>query len=164
MAATGAEAGPTFEPGHRLAHYKIVRLLGRGGQASAYLAEDTRLGRPVVLKTLRGDAGGERARRRLEREACLCSVLDNPNICAIYDLLVTFDGHWLEAHLDDVRRATPERNDALGLSLAAARDPRVPEPPPARAAGSGGARAVAPPRTSSEPRLPAVAPVLDRSW
>jgi serine/threonine-protein kinase len=86
VAGTGAEAGPTLEPGHRLAHYKIVRLLGRGGQANAYLAEDTRLGRPVVLKTLRGDAGGERARRRLEREACLCSVLDNPNICAIYDL------------------------------------------------------------------------------
>src|SRR4029079_14170289 len=42
---------------------------------------------PVVIKTLRPElAASETARRRFEREACLCSVLDNPNIQAVYDV------------------------------------------------------------------------------
>jgi serine/threonine-protein kinase len=73
-------------PGASLAHYKILRQLGQGAQATAYLAEDRRLHRHVVLKTLRPDAAGEGERRRFEREAMLCSVVDNPNIAPIYDV------------------------------------------------------------------------------
>lgn len=76
----------TLHSGRVLAHYRIVRALGRGGQATAWLAEDRRLGRPVVLKALPTAASDAPARRRLEREACLLSILDNPNICAVYDL------------------------------------------------------------------------------
>jgi eukaryotic-like serine/threonine-protein kinase len=76
-----------LEPGSLLAHYRILEKLGGGGQGTTYKAEDTRLNRPVVIKTLHPDlAGSEGARRRFEREACLCSALDNPNICAIYDV------------------------------------------------------------------------------
>jgi serine/threonine protein kinase/TolB-like protein/Tfp pilus assembly protein PilF len=76
-----------LEPGSLLAHYRILEKLGGGGQGTTYKAEDTRLSRPVVIKTLRPDlAGSEGARRRFEREACLCSALDNPNICAVYDV------------------------------------------------------------------------------
>ena len=46
-----------------------------------------RLTRPVVIKALRPElAASETARRRFEREACLCSVLDNPHIQAVYDV------------------------------------------------------------------------------
>ena len=74
-------------PGTKLSHYRIIEQLGQGGQATAYKAEDTRLNRWVVLKTLLPEqATTESARRRFEREARLASALDHPNICAIYDI------------------------------------------------------------------------------
>jgi serine/threonine protein kinase/tetratricopeptide (TPR) repeat protein len=76
-----------LEPGTQLSHYRIIEQLGQGGQATAYKAEDTRLNRMVVLKTLLPEqASSENARRRFEREARLASALDHPNICAIYDI------------------------------------------------------------------------------
>ena len=39
-------------PGKTISHYRIIEQLGQGGQATAYKAEDTRLNRLVVLKTL----------------------------------------------------------------------------------------------------------------
>src|SRR5262249_24943736 len=75
-----------LEPGTTLAHYKIAEKLGQGGQATAYRADDLQLNRPVVMKVLRPElAANEAARRRFDREALLCSALDNPNIAAIYD-------------------------------------------------------------------------------
>jgi eukaryotic-like serine/threonine-protein kinase len=76
-----------LEPGRVLSHYRILEKLGQGGQATAYKAEDLRLNRTVVVKILRSElAQSEAARRRFEREACLCSALDNPNISAIFDV------------------------------------------------------------------------------
>ena len=76
-----------LEPGRTLSHYRIVGKLGQGGQATAFRAEDLRLNRPVVVKALRPElAESEAARRRFEREACLCSALEHPNICSIYDM------------------------------------------------------------------------------
>lgn len=74
-------------PGATVAHYKILETLGRGGQATAFKAEDVRLNRAVVIKALRPDlAQSEAARRRFEREACLCSALDNAHIQGVYDV------------------------------------------------------------------------------
>src|SRR5215470_17027207 len=74
-------------PGATFSHYRIVEQLGQGGQAIAYKAVDTRLGRSVVIKILLPElASSENARRRFEREANLASALDHPNICAIYDI------------------------------------------------------------------------------
>jgi TolB-like protein/tetratricopeptide (TPR) repeat protein/tRNA A-37 threonylcarbamoyl transferase component Bud32 len=82
-----------LEPGTTVAHYKIIDKLGQGGQATAYRAEDLRLNRTVVMKVLRPElAANEAARRRFDREALLCSALDNPNISAIYDTGEA-DGH-----------------------------------------------------------------------
>ncbi len=76
-----------LQPGATLAHYRILAELGRGGQATAYKAEDLRLTRLVVVKILLPDlAATDAARRRFDREARLCSALDHPNICAVYDL------------------------------------------------------------------------------
>ncbi len=74
-------------PGQTVGHYRIVGTLGQGGQATAFKAEDVRLNRPVVIKVLRPELSeSEAARRRFEREALLCSALDNPNIQAVYDV------------------------------------------------------------------------------
>src|SRR5262245_27906277 len=76
-----------LKPGTTLSHYRIIEQLGQGGQATAYKAEDTRLDRAVVIKTLLPElASSQSARRRFEREARLASSLDHPNICAIYDI------------------------------------------------------------------------------
>jgi serine/threonine-protein kinase len=74
-------------PGATFSHYRIIEQLGQGGQATAYKATDTRLGRSVVIKILLPElSSNENARRRFEREARLASALDHPNICAIYDI------------------------------------------------------------------------------
>ncbi|HUG53435.1 MAG TPA: protein kinase [Vicinamibacteria bacterium] len=75
-----------LEPGTTVSHYRVVEKLGQGGQATAYRAQDLRLHRDVVIKVLRPELAGDGAsRRRFEREALLCSALDNPNIAAIFD-------------------------------------------------------------------------------
>jgi serine/threonine protein kinase/tetratricopeptide (TPR) repeat protein len=74
-------------PGQTLSHYRILDTLGQGGQATAFKAEDLRLNRTVVIKALKPDlATSETARRRFEREAALCSAIDNPHIQAVYDV------------------------------------------------------------------------------
>jgi len=74
-------------PGCTVGHYRILETLGHGGQATAFKAEDLRLSRTVVIKALRPDlATSETARRRFEREATLCSAIDNPHIQAVYDV------------------------------------------------------------------------------
>jgi eukaryotic-like serine/threonine-protein kinase len=68
-------------------HYKIIRKLGQGGGGVAYLGEDSRLRRTVVLKFLsEALVTDERARRRFLREARLASALDHPNVCAIHEI------------------------------------------------------------------------------
>ena len=77
----------SWEPGAELGHYRIVRLLGRGGMGDVYLARDLTLERDVAIKVLpaaRGDH--DDTRKQLLREAQTVAALDHPNICAIYEV------------------------------------------------------------------------------
>src|SRR6201996_9142243 len=68
-------------------HYEIFRKLGAGGSGIAYLANDTLLMRPVVLKVLkRGALSIEQMRTTVLREARLASAIEHPNVCAIYEV------------------------------------------------------------------------------
>jgi eukaryotic-like serine/threonine-protein kinase len=68
-------------------HYEVVRKLGAGGSGVVYLANDTLLMRPVVLKILkRGTLTIEQMRSTVLREARLASAIEHPNVCAIYDV------------------------------------------------------------------------------
>jgi serine/threonine-protein kinase len=68
-------------------HYEIVRRLGAGGSGVVYLANDTLLQRPVVLKILRaGLMSAEQMRTTALREARLASAIEHPNVCAIYEV------------------------------------------------------------------------------
>lgn len=68
-------------------HYEVVRRLGTGGSGVVYLANDTQLMRPVVLKILkRGALSLEQMRTTILREARLASAIEHPNVCAIYEV------------------------------------------------------------------------------
>jgi len=73
-------------------HYEIIRRLGAGGSGVVYLANDTQLTRPVVLKMLRrGLLTLEQMRSTVLREARLASAIEHPNVCAIYEVGETGD-------------------------------------------------------------------------
>ncbi len=72
--------------GERINQYKILEKIGAGGQGTVYKAQDTKLDRTVVIKVLPPELTQKTANfKRFEREAQLCSQLDHPNICTIYD-------------------------------------------------------------------------------
>src|SRR6202034_1916490 len=73
---------------HRtIEHYELVRRLGAGGSGVVYLANDTLLMRPVVLKILkRGALTLEQMRSTVLREARMASAIEHPNVCAIYEV------------------------------------------------------------------------------
>jgi len=73
-------------------HYEIIRRLGAGGSGVVYLANDTLLQRPVVMKILRtGLLSAVQLRSTVLREARLASAIEHPNVCAIYEVGETGD-------------------------------------------------------------------------
>jgi len=68
-------------------HYKLVKLIGKGGMAAVYLAQDTRLDRRVAIKFLHEPFRRDVDRmRRFAQEARTASALNHPNIITIYDI------------------------------------------------------------------------------
>jgi serine/threonine-protein kinase len=79
--------GGHHEPGESVGPYRIVKLLGEGGMGVVYLAEDSRLGRTVALKSLpRRFVDDETRRERLKREARAAASLTHPGIATVYAL------------------------------------------------------------------------------
>jgi eukaryotic-like serine/threonine-protein kinase len=70
-----------------ISHYELVRKLGTGGSGVVYLANDTQLMRPAVLKILKqGALTLEQMRSTVLREARMASAIEHPNVCAIYEV------------------------------------------------------------------------------
>jgi len=102
--------------------YSIVSLLGVGGMGEVYLAEDTKLGRKVALKTLPTDFTNDKERlRRFQHEARAASALNHPNLLTIHEIgaeagahfMATeyVDGETLRARINRGRFATDEALD-----------------------------------------------------
>lgn len=71
----------------RLAHYRVLRLLGRGGMGFVFLAHDPHLDRPVALKVMRPEiASRPAARERFMREARLAARVKSDHIVTIYQV------------------------------------------------------------------------------
>jgi tRNA A-37 threonylcarbamoyl transferase component Bud32/Tfp pilus assembly protein PilF len=85
-------AGPIFLP-HEIAanRFRVVRLLGQGGIAQVFEAEDLELGQDVALKVIRPElAASRRAHELLRREVLLARRVTHPNVCRIFDLFQHF--------------------------------------------------------------------------
>ena len=74
-------------PGYAIGPFQIVNRLAAGGMGDIYLAEDTRLGRKVVLKALPAAFTKDPERvRRFQLEARAASALNHPNIITVYEI------------------------------------------------------------------------------
>ncbi len=69
--------------GRTLGRYRIKQLIGRGGMADVYLADDTAFDRRVAVKVFKRE--DEDMLRRFIREAQLMGNLSNPHLMPIYD-------------------------------------------------------------------------------
>jgi serine/threonine protein kinase len=129
-AATGFLERPAIEsaelleaavPGQRIAHYEVLREIGRGGMGVIYLADDTRLGRQVVLKALPPVYAADHARReRLRIEARAAAALTHSGIATIYALEELNDSLYLVSEYvpGETLRADTERGPLAALMLA----------------------------------------------
>ncbi|HEX8288634.1 MAG TPA: alpha/beta fold hydrolase [Pyrinomonadaceae bacterium] len=70
-----------------LGHYEILSRIGAGGMGEVYLAKDTRLNRPVALKTLPLSLSNHPdSLRRLKIEAQAAATLNHPNVAIVYSV------------------------------------------------------------------------------
>ena len=66
--------------------YKLGEMIGTGGMADVYVAEDTRLARQVAVKVLRSDLARDPSFvARFRKEAFAAAGLNHPGIVAVYD-------------------------------------------------------------------------------
>ncbi len=73
-------------PGGQIGPFRIERELGRGAVGVVYLAHDTKLDRPVAIKSLPAEVmENPKARSRFSREARVLASLNHPNIATIYE-------------------------------------------------------------------------------
>jgi serine/threonine protein kinase len=73
--------------------YKVISLLGEGGMASVYKAQQIRTQRTVALKVLHSQkVYDEMHRMRLMQEARAACSLNHPNAVQVYDCGITYDG------------------------------------------------------------------------
>src|SRR5690349_19651699 len=72
--ATGTKLGP----------YEILALIGAGGMGEVYRARDTRLNREVAIKVSNAEFS-----ERFAREARSIAALNHPNICTLYDVVIS---------------------------------------------------------------------------
>jgi formylglycine-generating enzyme required for sulfatase activity len=108
------------------ARYVDPVLLGEGGMGTVHAVRDTRLGRIVALKRIRGDADPH-ALRRFREEALVTAQLDHPGVVAVHELdedadglpylvMQRVDGRSFREVLDEPRtddRAVRQRVDVL---------------------------------------------------
>ncbi len=79
-------SAPLDLSGQQLAGYRLDKVIGRGGMAVVYRAEDLRLGRVVAVKLLAPElARNDVFRQRFARESKIAAAIDHPHIVPVYE-------------------------------------------------------------------------------
>jgi eukaryotic-like serine/threonine-protein kinase len=147
------ESGQRLETGRRIAGYRVVRELGRGGMGVVYEAVHVGLDRPVALKVLGGHAAPDSSgRRRFLNEAKTAAGLHHTHIVPVFDVgqvgglcyyaMQRIEGSGLDRVLRHLRR---DRTTAAGSTHGSASPGRAPSPPP----GADESASVAPDDTAT---------------
>ncbi|HEY0657910.1 MAG TPA: protein kinase, partial [Pyrinomonadaceae bacterium] len=92
----------TPQAGKQFGHYVIHSQIGAGGMGEVFLAEDTRLRRPVALKFLSAQYTADADRlARFNREAQAASALNHPNILTVYEIGAENEIYFIAAEFID---------------------------------------------------------------
>jgi serine/threonine-protein kinase len=85
------------KPPEYIAHYRILRRLGKGGMGEVLLGEDTKQhGRKVALKVLPDELTRSESRlRRFRQEARAVLALNHPNILTVYEIGEAGDKYYI---------------------------------------------------------------------
>ena len=103
LTATAPADRTGFQPGAVVGRrYRIVSLLGRGGMAEVYRADDLKVGQRVALKFLAAEFADDAGRmRRLVTEVRLARQISHPNVCRVYDIGEADGRHYLSMEYID---------------------------------------------------------------
>ena len=97
--------------------YQIESLIGVGGMANVYRAEDLRTQRTVAVKILREEfLQNAELVRRFKNESKAISILNHPNIVKVYDVSVTDRLNYIVMEYIDgitLKEYLKQRNGAL---------------------------------------------------
>ena len=110
--------------------YKLGEMIGTGGMADVYVAEDTRLARQVAIKVLRSDLARDPSFvARFRKEALAAAGLNHPGIVAVYDsgeepapyiVMELVSGHTLRDLIHKGERVPLKRALEIGEGILAA--------------------------------------------
>ena len=110
--------------------YKLGEMIGTGGMADVYVAEDTRLARQVAVKVLRSDLARDPSFvARFRKEALAAAGLNHPGIVAVYDsgeepapyiVMELISGHTLRELIHKGERVPLKRALEIGGGILAA--------------------------------------------
>ncbi len=127
-----------IESGRRIAGYRVVRELGRGGMGTVYEAVHVGLDRPVALKVLGVHAAPDSsARRRFLNEARTAAGLHHTHIVPVFDVgqvgglcyyaMQRIEGSGLDRVLKHLRR-TRQVASGVGEAISGSRLPKIEAP------------------------------------
>ena len=74
----------SLAPGEMFGHYRLIRLLGKGGMGAAYEAEDMENGRHVAVKIMKEALDSTDLRKRFLREGRLAASVNHPNSVYVF--------------------------------------------------------------------------------
>jgi len=110
--------------------YKLGEMIGTGGMADVFVAEDTRLARQVAIKVLRSDLARDPSFvARFRKEALAAAGLNHPGIVAVYDsgeepapyiVMELISGHTLRELIHKGERVPLKRALEIGEGILAA--------------------------------------------
>ena len=110
--------------------YKIGEMIGSGGMADVYVAQDTRLARKVAVKILRSDLARDPSFvARFRKEAFAAAGLNHPGIVSVYDsgeepapyiVMELISGHTLRELIHKGERVPLNRALEIGEGILAA--------------------------------------------
>ena len=110
--------------------YRLGEMIGTGGMADVYVAEDTRLARQVAVKVLRSDLARDPSFvARFRKEALAAAALNHPGIVAVYDsgeepapyiVMELISGHTLRELIHKGERVPLKRALEIGEGILAA--------------------------------------------